>query len=136
MFIILLDPLTLALLLIVVIKNAHNDFLVGIILVSLGFLGLLYCWAYKRYCVDHDDPSVLIRSIPVVDFNPQNFEDGLECVICLSELADGDKAKLLPSCKHWFHAHCIDAWLESQATCPICRTSVCVGTGFHPPTKA
>ena len=32
-------------------RNAHNDFLVGIILVSLGFPGLLYCWAYKRYCV-------------------------------------------------------------------------------------
>lgn len=30
-------------------KNAHNDFLFGIILVSLGFLGLLYCFAYKRY---------------------------------------------------------------------------------------
>ncbi|CAN6820231.1 unnamed protein product, partial [Brassica oleracea] len=118
--------------------------------VSLGFPGLLYCWAYKRYCVtdkDHglgtsDDhfiinitelasvnPSILIRSIPIrsipiVDFNPRKFEDCVECVLCLSDLADGDKAKLLPSCKHWFHAHCIDAWLESQATCPICKTRV------------
>ncbi|KAL0731713.1 hypothetical protein Bca4012_027807 [Brassica carinata] len=130
-------------------KNAHRVFLVGMVLVSLGLLGLVLCAAYKRYSVDDDDanndhhglgtsgdhvinitelasvnPSILIRSIPVVDFIPRNFEDGVECVVCLSELDEGDKAKLLPSCKHWFHAHCIDAWLESHATCPICRTRV------------
>ncbi|KAF8051633.1 hypothetical protein N665_1688s0004 [Sinapis alba] len=124
--------------------NAHNNFLVGTVLVLFGVIGLLYC-AYKRYCVNDDDdidndhhdhviinikelagvdPSVLLRSIPVVDFNSTNFEDGVECVVCLSELADGDKAKLLPSCKHWFHAHCIDVWLYWHATCPICRTRV------------
>ncbi|WZZ26083.1 hypothetical protein YC2023_009484 [Brassica napus] len=26
--------------------------------------------------------------------------------------------------KHWFHARCIYPWLESHATCPICRTRV------------
>lgn len=136
-------------------KNAHMFFLVGIVLASLGLLGLVVSGAYKYYFVDdHDDDdddannghglgtsgdhviinitelasvsrSILIRSIPVVDFSPRNFEDGgVECVVCLSEFEEGDKAKLLPSCKHWFHAHCIDAWLESHATCPICRTRV------------
>ncbi|CAF2139698.1 putative RING-H2 finger protein ATL61 [Brassica rapa] len=134
-------------------KNAQRVVLVAtIVLDSLGFLVLLCAGAYKLYFDDDDDdanndhglgtsddhhvinitelasvnPSILIRSIPAVDFNPRNFEfeDGVECVVCLSELAEGDKAKLLPSCKHWFHAHCIDAWLESHATCPICRTRV------------
>ncbi|XP_013617240.1 PREDICTED: putative RING-H2 finger protein ATL61 [Brassica oleracea var. oleracea] len=128
-------------------KNAQRVVLVAtIVLDSLGFLVLLCAGAYKLYFVDDDDdanntsddhviinitelasvsPSILIRSIPVVDFNPRNFEDGgVECVVCLSELDEGDKAKLLPSCKHWFHAHCIDPWLESHATCPICRTRV------------
>ncbi|KAJ0229240.1 hypothetical protein HA466_0318020 [Hirschfeldia incana] len=134
-------------------KNARLLFLVaGLVSVSIGLLGLLR-GAYKRYFVDNDDDanndhldhglgtsgdhviinitelasvsrSIIIRSIPVVDFNPRNFEEGVECVVCLSELDEGDKAKLLPSCKHWFHAHCIDAWLDSHATCPICRTRV------------
>ncbi|KAF8051326.1 hypothetical protein N665_1745s0005 [Sinapis alba] len=92
--------------------NAHNNFLVGTVLVLFGDLAGV-------------DPSVLLRSIPVVDFNSTNFEDGVECVVCLSELAEGDKAKLLPSCKHWFHhAHCIDVWLYWDVTCPICRTRV------------
>ena len=30
--------------------------------------------------------------------------------------------KLLPNCKHMFHVECIDMWLNSNTTCPICRT--------------
>ncbi|CAH2053725.1 unnamed protein product [Thlaspi arvense] len=69
------------------------------------------------------NPSVL-RSISVVDFNSQDFKDGVECVVCLSELADGDRARVLPSCNHWFHADCIDSWFQSHFTCPICRKIV------------
>ncbi|KAF8052479.1 hypothetical protein N665_1555s0004 [Sinapis alba] len=70
------------------------------------------------------NPSIL-RSIPVVDFNSQDFEDGIhECVVCLSELADGDKARVLPTCNHWFHADCIESWFQSHSTCPVCRNIV------------
>lgn len=68
-------------------------------------------------------PSVL-RSIPVVDFDSREFKDDVECVVCLSNLVDGDKARLLPSCNHWFHADCIDSWFRSHSTCPICRKRV------------
>ncbi|ESQ48546.1 hypothetical protein EUTSA_v10022171mg [Eutrema salsugineum] len=69
-------------------------------------------------------PSVL-RSIPVVDFNSNDFKDGVECVVCLSDLVHGDKSRVLPSCNHWFHADCIDSWFRSHSTCPICRKRVC-----------
>ncbi|VVA94867.1 unnamed protein product [Arabis nemorensis] len=65
-------------------------------------------------------PSVL-RSIPVVDFDSKDFKDNVECVVCFSELVDGDKARVLPS---WFHADYIDSWLRSHSTCPICRKRV------------
>ncbi|CAA7024681.1 unnamed protein product [Microthlaspi erraticum] len=68
------------------------------------------------------DPS--LQSIPVVDFNPRDFKDGFQCIVCLSNLLDGDRARLLPTCNHWFHADCIDTWLQSHSTCPICRTEV------------
>ncbi|XP_010542349.1 PREDICTED: RING-H2 finger protein ATL60 [Tarenaya hassleriana] len=69
------------------------------------------------------DPSTL-GSIPVVVFKPQDFKDGLECAVCLSDLVDGDNARLLPSCSHGFHVDCIDMWFQSHSTCPVCRNVV------------
>ncbi|KAI9086819.1 hypothetical protein K1719_031413 [Acacia pycnantha] len=46
----------------------------------------------------------------------------MECAVCLSSLEDGEEARLLPNCKHVFHVACIDQWLASHSTCPICRT--------------
>lgn len=68
--------------------------------------------------------SSILRSIPIVDFNSQDFKDGIECVVCLSELADGDKARVLPSCNHCFHTDCIESWFQSHSTCPVCRKIV------------
>lgn len=69
------------------------------------------------------DPSVL-KSIPVIEFSPQDFKDGLECSVCLSEVSEGEKARLLPKCNHGFHVECIDMWFQSHSTCPLCRNPV------------
>ncbi|XP_062087969.1 RING-H2 finger protein ATL3 [Humulus lupulus] len=69
------------------------------------------------------DTSIL-QSIPVLVFHPEDFKDGLECAVCLSDLAQGEKARLLPKCNHGFHVDCIDMWFQSHSTCPICRNSV------------
>lgn len=42
--------------------------------------------------------------------------------MCLNAIEE--KAKLLPNCNHFFHVGCIDTWLSSQSTCPICRAEV------------
>ncbi|KAI9070860.1 hypothetical protein K1719_028759 [Acacia pycnantha] len=69
------------------------------------------------------EPQVL-RSLPVSVYRPEDFKDGLECAVCLSELADGEKARILPKCNHGFHVECIDMWFQSHSTCPICRNLV------------
>ncbi|CAI0391952.1 unnamed protein product [Linum tenue] len=46
-----------------------------------------------------------------------------ECAVCLSEFHDGETLRFIPKCDHVFHPECIDAWLESHATCPVCRAS-------------
>ena len=69
------------------------------------------------------EPSVL-QSLPVLVFRPEDFKDGLECAVCLSELVQGEKARLLPKCNHGFHVDCIDMWFQSHSTCPLCRNSV------------
>ena len=44
------------------------------------------------------------------------------CSVCLSELVDGEKVRVLTACMHYFHATCVEAWLHRKANCPLCRT--------------
>jgi E3 ubiquitin-protein ligase ATL41 len=39
------------------------------------------------------------------------------CAVCIEELQEGALVRMLPSCKHYFHASCVDVWLLSHATC-------------------
>ncbi|CAL4887462.1 unnamed protein product [Urochloa decumbens] len=49
----------------------------------------------------------------------------LECAVCLSELEDGDRLRLLlPKCSHAFHSDCIAQWLAGHVTCPVCRCNL------------
>ncbi|KAL6010489.1 hypothetical protein ACLOJK_000922 [Asimina triloba] len=66
----------------------------------------------------------LMRALPVVVFSPGDFKDGLECAVCLCEVSDGEKVRLLPKCNHGFHLDCIDMWFQSHSTCPLCRNPV------------
>ncbi|XP_021685478.2 E3 ubiquitin-protein ligase ATL41 [Hevea brasiliensis] len=72
------------------------------------------------------DPAV-IASLPMFVYkqtgNDENDDSSSkECAVCLSVLEDQEMARLLPNCNHTFHAECIDKWLSSHPTCPICRT--------------
>ncbi|CAN1129794.1 RING-H2 finger protein ATL52 [Linum perenne] len=49
-------------------------------------------------------------------------EDGGTCAICLCEFEEGEQLKTLPECMHSFHVGCIDMWLYSHSSCPMCRT--------------
>ncbi|KAG4950813.1 hypothetical protein AAZX31_16G013400 [Glycine max] len=69
------------------------------------------------------DPSVL-KSLAVLVFQPEEFKEGLECAVCLSEIVEGEKLRLLPKCNHGFHVDCIDMWFHSHSTCPLCRNPV------------
>jgi E3 ubiquitin-protein ligase ATL6/9/15/31/42/55 len=48
----------------------------------------------------------------------------LECAVCLSEFDDDETLRLLPKCSHVFHQDCIDTWLASHVTCPVCRANL------------
>ncbi|KAG0469552.1 hypothetical protein HPP92_015595 [Vanilla planifolia] len=68
--------------------------------------------------------AAVVRSLPITIYKRSDFKDALECSVCLCELSDGEKARLLPKCNHGFHLECIDMWFQSHCTCPLCRCPV------------
>ncbi|XP_074556962.1 E3 ubiquitin-protein ligase ATL41-like [Curcuma longa] len=44
------------------------------------------------------------------------------CVVCLSPVVEGEMVRQLLACNHLFHVECVDMWLFSNPTCPLCRT--------------
>jgi len=42
------------------------------------------------------------------------------CVVCMSDFEEQQMLRVLP-CYHEFHVRCIDKWLKTSKTCPICR---------------
>ncbi|XP_058753408.1 RING-H2 finger protein ATL3-like [Vicia villosa] len=69
------------------------------------------------------DPLIL-NSLPVTVFNSEKDGLDLECSVCLAELVEGEKVRVLPKCNHRFHIDCIDMWFQSHSTCPLCRTTL------------
>ncbi|KAI8572486.1 hypothetical protein RHMOL_Rhmol01G0202900 [Rhododendron molle] len=67
----------------------------------------------------------LNSSLPVFTFGSitGNIVGG-DCAVCLSKFEPNDQLRLLPLCCHAFHTQCIDAWLLSNQTCPLCRSTV------------
>jgi len=63
-----------------------------------------------------------LRQLPVKAFHAGDMgPDAVEtCRICLQELAEGVKIRVLP-CRHYFRKACIDQWLlERSRACPLC----------------
>eukprot|EP00808_Paulinella_micropora_P029241 g18856.t1 len=46
-----------------------------------------------------------------------------ECSICLQDLVVGDWLRGLP-CAHYLHRACVDPWLRTKDSCPVCRLVV------------
>lgn len=71
----------------------------------------------------------IIQSFPTFPFSSvkdlREDKCGLECAICLLEFEEEHiLLRLLTTCYHVFHQECIDRWLESNKTCPVCRRNL------------
>ncbi|KAL6633398.1 hypothetical protein ACP70R_026069 [Stipagrostis hirtigluma subsp. patula] len=67
-------------------------------------------------------PVFLYRN--VVGGGGGGAKDPFDCAVCLCEFTPDDQLRLLPKCSHAFHLECIDTWLLSHSTCPLCRRSL------------
>ncbi|XP_020592631.1 putative RING-H2 finger protein ATL49, partial [Phalaenopsis equestris] len=75
----------------------------------------------------HDEgvDQYLIDTLPIFLYKTIiGFKDLFHCVVCLCVFELDDKRRLLPNCSHAFHVQCIDTWLLSHSTCPLCWQSL------------
>ncbi|XVF30615.1 hypothetical protein REPUB_Repub16aG0073700 [Reevesia pubescens] len=67
----------------------------------------------------------LIKSITVFKYKKgDGLVEGTDCSVCLSEFQEDESLRLMPKCNHAFHVPCIDTWLKSHSSCPLCRANI------------
>ncbi|KAL3099487.1 hypothetical protein niasHS_002942 [Heterodera schachtii] len=54
----------------------------------------------------------------------ENNDGETNCTICLEKITPTSRDKQLTSCQHTFHRDCVDTWLVTVQTCPLCRGEV------------
>ena len=84
-----------------------------------------------NYCLEDNTSSLL----PLINKNKKEktrkseeiFKYGC-CTICLSDFESGEKVKMVPQCKHTFHAECLEKWLLRKFSCPNCNLEIKIGS--------
>ncbi|XP_024010152.1 putative RING-H2 finger protein ATL37 isoform X2 [Eutrema salsugineum] len=121
---------------------------IGIILLSMFLLSIVGCCLFyafhdseieaRSHVVLHTRPSRgleknVIESFPFFLYSEVKGlkigKGGVECAICLNEFEDKETLRWMPPCSHTFHADCIDVWLSSRSTCPVCRATLSLKPG-------
>lgn len=120
-----------------------------------AFILVSYYTIVTRYCRRRGDPDAeseeglargqwhaaaagleeaAIKAITVCEYREgEGLIEGTECAVCLSEFKEEERLRLLPKCSHAFHLPCIDTWLKSHSTCPLCRAAVAASPPPPPP---
>ncbi|XP_068638626.1 NEP1-interacting protein 2-like isoform X2 [Aristolochia californica] len=72
-------------------------------------------------------PPEFVKKLPAFSFCQEKASrlcGETSCAICLQEYEEGETARKLPFCRHFFHIACVDKWLLRQGSCPVCRQEI------------
>lgn len=70
-------------------------------------------------------PADVIASLPTGTYQAWAKEDSeTRCPICLDDYGHDDVVTKLVECTHWLHKACLEQWLKTANTCPVCRKKV------------
>ena len=78
---------------------------------------------FIRALVNEHSPKEISNTIP--SYKAEG--DLEECSICQEIIKSGETFRRLPcsdTVNHYFHLNCIDPWLETNSTCPNCRSNI------------
>ncbi|CAL0311236.1 unnamed protein product [Lupinus luteus] len=130
------------------IQRGYNPSITIILVVMVAAFFLMgFFTIYTRHCTDGPSNNIrihgveirtrmppcgldraLIETFPILEYSEVKVhkigKEALECAICLCEFEDSDTLRLIPKCDHVFHPDCIDEWLSSHSTCPVCRANL------------
>ena len=59
----------------------------------------------------------------------------INCSICLRDISLYDRQVSVLNCGHFYHANCLNEWLDKELSCPDCRAQVTRGafaTNIYP----
>ncbi|CAJ2664396.1 unnamed protein product [Trifolium pratense] len=69
--------------------------------------------------------QAVINTLPIFSYKDLlGLKEPFDCAVCLCEFSDQEKLRLVPMCSHAFHMNCLDTWLLSNSTCPLCRANI------------
>ncbi|KAK9748943.1 hypothetical protein RND81_02G092000 [Saponaria officinalis] len=125
----------------------------GPIIFALIILFLLYFFYLRRQSVDWS--SLRMRQsrtiavdvvsevglkkefrelLPIIVYKESFSVNDTQCSVCLGDYQAEDRLQQIPGCGHTFHLNCIDHWLATHTTCPLCRLSL-VSPSKDPPSS-
>ncbi|CAN4119432.1 unnamed protein product [Withania somnifera] len=67
--------------------------------------------------------SSTVQSLPLISYGGSAKHLIEDCPICLTEFEVSELVRVIPFCRHVFHQECLDTWLSSHVTCPLCRST-------------
>ena len=70
----------------------------------------------------------VVEALPTFEYKAaamaKKSTTAMECAVCLEDFEEAEVGRTLPKCGHSFHLDCIDMWLHSHSTCPLCRSGL------------
>ncbi|CAN8246667.1 unnamed protein product [Cochlearia groenlandica] len=88
---------------------------------SLGMRGSFVINTNNLSMIELGLSKELREMLPIVIFRESFTINDSQCSVCLGDYQAEEKLQQIPSCGHTFHMDCIDLWLTSHSTCPLCR---------------
>ncbi|TRM58565.1 hypothetical protein BD626DRAFT_360608, partial [Schizophyllum amplum] len=71
-------------------------------------------------------PPQLVQELESAQYKDWKTQDSdIHCPICLDDVIQPeDPVTKLSGCSHWLHKDCLQQWLRTASTCPVCRQSL------------
>jgi len=72
-------------------------------------------------CDGFSAPLIPSQSLTFATMTAEDSDCRHDCVICLDAICETERLVRFVACNHYYHTDCIQEWLRTNISCPICR---------------